>query len=94
MPATLEREKKTARIDLRLTPTQRSLFESAAFTRNESLNQWATAHLEEAARQDIESHKVTYLSDEDFDALLRSLEKSSLPPELQALLQETPVWEK
>lgn len=94
MARLMEREKKTARIDLRLTPSQRSLFENAAAARNETLNQWATAHLEEAARLDIESQHVTYLPDASFDALLHELENGTVPEQIQELLQQKYVWEK
>ena len=89
-----EREKKTARIDLRLTPRQRALFEAAASARDETLNHWAAAHLEEAAKIDIASQRTTYLSDAEFDALLRDLENGTPPEQIQALLQQDYVWEK
>ena len=94
MTPIIEREKKTARIDLRLTPRQRALFESAAATRNESLSQWATKHLEKSALIDIESGRTTYLSDADFDFLLHKLEDGTPPEQIQELLQQKYVWEK
>lgn len=43
---------------------------------------------------EINSSHITYLSDDDFDALLCSLENTDFPEKLEKLLQTTPVWEK
>lgn len=43
---------------------------------------------------EINSSHTTYLSDDDFDALLCSLENTDFPEKLEKLLQATPAWEK
>lgn len=83
---------KPRRMDIRLTANQRSMYERAASYRGQTLTQWATSHLDDAAEKDILSASTTYLSPEAFDDFCEMLE-APLPTAAQELLTRKPVWE-
>lgn len=89
MPAVAE---KQYRIDIRLTQPQRMSYEKAASLRGQTLTQWATSHLDESARHDIDEATTTMLSSEAFDAFCEMLDQP-MPKATQELLSRKPVWE-
>ena len=89
--ATLARQEKPFRMDIRLTQQQRELFERAAALKGMTLTQWSTWHLSDAARADIEDETTIRLSAKAFDSFVEALDAGA-PPELEALLAEEPSW--
>lgn len=89
MPQTLE---KPYRIDIRLTQPQRASYERAAALRGQTLTQWATVHLDESARRDIESATSTVLSHDAFESFCEMLD-APMPAATQHLLERKAVWE-
>lgn len=90
--ALMEKQDKTSRMDIRLTPSRRKNYEYAAALRGMTLTQWATSNLDESARRDIESARQTVLSSEAFDEFCEMLE-APMPQEALDLLARKPVWE-
>lgn len=86
-----KKEERTSRMDMRLTASERSQFERAAATRGMSLTQWATTHLVDASRQDIEDAITTRLSAEAFETFSAALDEP-LPEVMQDLLTKKPIW--
>ena len=89
MPATAE---KQYRMDIRLTQSQRANYERAASLRGQTLTQWATSHLDDNARRDIDAATTTVLSPEAFDAFCAMLD-APMPQAAQDLLARKAVWE-
>ena len=92
MPVVAEKQEKQYRMDIRLTQPQRLNYERAASLRGQTLTQWATAHLDESARRDIDEAMTTALSPEAFDAFCAMLD-APMPEAAQNLLARKPVWE-
>ena len=92
MPVAAEKEEKNSRMDLRLTYGQRSAYEKAASLKGQTLTQWSVAHLDEAARYDIEQARVTALSDNEFELFCQALDES-MPKAAQDLLARDEIWE-
>lgn len=92
MPVAAEKEEKNSRMDLRLTHSQRSAYEKAASLRGQTLTQWSVAHLDEAARYDIEQARLTVLSDNEFELFCHALDES-MPKAAQDLLARDEIWE-
>ena len=90
--ATLEKTEKRFRMDIRLTQSQRSSYERAAALRGQTLTQWATSHLDESARRDIDEASMTLLSQEAFDSFCEMLE-NPMPQAARDLLARKAVWE-
>lgn len=82
---------KRERIDVRLTQAQRALYEKAAALRGQTLTQWATGHLDESARSDIEAASTTMLGAEAFETFCALLEEP-VPEPARALLARPAVW--
>lgn len=91
-PALTEKQDKTSRMDIRLTPSRRKNYEYAAALRGMTLTQWATSNLDENARRDIESARRTVLSSEAFDEFCEMLD-APVPQAALDLLARKPVWE-
>lgn len=89
MPALAE---KPYRMDIRLTQPQRMSYERAASLRGQTLSQWATLHLDESARRDIDEATTTVLAPDAFDAFCRMLDEP-VPAAAQELMTRRPVWE-
>ncbi len=89
MPAVAE---KSYRMDIRLTQPQRMNYERAASLCGQTLTQWATSHLDESARHDIDEATTTVLSSEAFGAFCEILD-APMPKAAQELLSRKPVWE-
>lgn len=65
---------KTSRLDTRVTPEQRALFERAAALGNfSSLTEFLTAAAEKEAREIIEHHEKMYLSQVDTELFINLL---------------------
>lgn len=92
MPVVAEKKEKQYRMDIRLTQPQRLSYERAASLRGQTLTQWATLHLDESARRDIDEAMTTSLSPEAFDAFCAMLD-APMPEAAQNLLARKPVWE-
>jgi len=92
MATTALSNRKTSRLDMRLTPEQRKEIEYAAGLKGMSLTQWAVQSLLASARRDVEEETTTRLSMEAFDEFARALGQG-MPQEAQDLLARKPVWE-
>lgn len=92
MPALVEKQEKQCRMDVRLTQSQRDVYERAAALKGQSLTQWATTHLDENARLDIDAATTTVLFPEAFDAFCAMLD-APMPAPVQELLDRKAVWE-
>lgn len=92
VPALMEKKDKQCRMDVRLTQSQRAAYERAASLKGQTLTQWATAHLDESARRDIETATTTVLSGSSFDEFCAMLD-APMPKAVQDLLSRKAVWE-
>lgn len=86
--ATIE---KRCRMDLRLTQPQRLSYERAAALKGQTLSQWSTSKLDEAARRDIEEATATALSSETFDSFCKMLDEP-MPKAARDLLAREEIW--
>lgn len=91
--ATLTKQAKNSRFDMRMTADQRQEIERAAAIKGKSLTQWALDSLLSSARRDIEEETTTHLSQEQFEKLSAALSEP-MPAATQALLQRTPIWDQ
>lgn len=82
---------RSARMDVRLAASQRAEYECAAALRGQNLTQWATSHLDECAKRDIETATTTMLPAKQFDAFVEALE-GPLPEAMRELLASEPQW--
>ncbi len=82
---------KPCRMDLRLTESQRRSYERAAALKGQTLSQWSTGRLDEAARRDIEEACVTRLSAEAFDSFCEMLD-APMPKAACDLLKREDMW--
>lgn len=73
--ATLEKERRTSRIDLRMTDRQKSQIEDAARISGVSVSQWAIDRLLSCARKDIAEDRLVGLPAEAFDQFVNALEQ-------------------
>lgn len=88
MTATAE---KRCRMDLRLTELQRLSYERAAALKGQTLSQWSTSKLDEAARRDIDEATATILSAEAFDSFCAMLD-APMPEAARKLLAREEIW--
>lgn len=91
MPTPMEKRDKQCRMDVRLTQSQRAAYERAASLKGQTLTQWATSHLDENARRDIEAATTTALSEAAFDEFCAMLD-APMPKAMQDLLARKTVW--
>lgn len=91
--ATVAKQTKNSRFDMRMTADQRQEIERAAAIKGKSLTQWALDSLLSSARRDIEEETTTRLSQEQFEKLSAALEEP-MPAATQALLRRTPLWDQ
>lgn len=91
--ATYAPEKKTGRIDLRMTDEQRHQIDLAAAVNGMSVSQWCLGKLMESARRDIAEQGLMRLSSEAFDSFARLLEQDA-NPRFAELKNEATRWEK
>ena len=87
-----EKETKACRMSIRLAHPQHVSYEHAASLRGQAITQWATTHLDESARCDIDGMAITILPPEAFEIFCKMLE-SPVPKTTQDLLARKPVWE-
>ncbi len=92
MPTAAEKADKTYRMDIRLTQAQRASYERAASLRGQNLTQWATAHLDESAKRDIDDATCTLLSPEAFESFCKMLEQPA-PDAAKDLMARKALWE-
>ena len=92
MPAAMGRQEKQYRMDIRLTQPQRMSYERAATLRGQTLIQWATSHLDESAKRDIDAATTTTLGPEAFEAF-RAMLEAPMPEAARELLSRKVVWE-
>ena len=78
-------------MDIRLTQPQRMSYEWAASLRGQTLTQWATAHLDECARRDIDEAHTTRLSDKAFERFPALLDEP-MPEATRELLARKSIW--
>ena len=90
--ATIAKQPKSSRFDMRMTPDQRREVEQAAAIKGKSLTQWALDCLLESARRDIQDETTPRLSRESFQAFVEALDRP-MPEEAVLLLQKRPVWQ-
>lgn len=69
----------SARLDVRLEPETKRLAQQAAELRHQSLSQFVTSAITEAAQQVVVEHQVRELSRRDGELFLRLLEKPPRP---------------
>lgn len=89
--ATLAKNVKDSRFDMRMTREQRNEVERAAAIKGKSLTQWALDNLLAAAQRDIEEDRTTHLSAKAFDTFAEALDRP-MPDETIRLIQQKPVW--
>ena len=82
---------KQRRMDLRLTQAQRLSYEKAAALKGQTLSQWSTSKLDEAARRDIEEASLIKLSPEAFDSFCKMLDEP-MPKATRDLLAREEIW--
>lgn len=85
-------EKKTSRIDLRLTDEQKQQIEQAAHLKGTTLSQWIVTNLLDDARRTIMEQSLYRMSETAFDEFARSLEAPT-DSTFAALMQEKTIWE-
>ena len=91
MFSSVEKEKYDRKLNLRLTYTQFLAYKKAALLKGQTLTPWSVAHLDEAARYDIEQAKLTRLSERDFDLFCQALD-NPMPKSTQDLLARDEIW--
>lgn len=87
----IEDEEKQCRMDLRLMRSQRLSYERMAALKGQTLSQWSTSKLDEAARRDIEEASSTVLAAEAFDSFCRTLDEP-MPKAARDLLAREEIW--
>lgn len=85
------RERKTGRLDLRMTEEQRRQIDAAADINGMSVSQWSISRLMESARRDIAEQGLMRLSAESFDKFAQLLEEPP-SPEFEALRSRETRW--
>lgn len=86
-------EKKTGRLDLRMTEEQRREIDQAASINGMSVSQWSLKCLMDSARKEISEQGLMRLSAESFDAFAALLESESSAT-FERFRQETTRWER
>lgn len=81
---------KPCRMDLRLTGAQRASYEEAAL-KGQTLTQWSTSKLDEAAAADIEAARLTRLTGPAFEEFCAMLD-APLPESTRELLVREEIW--
>lgn len=81
---------KPCRMDLRLTGAQRASYEEAAALKGQTLTQWSTSKLDEAAA-DIEAAHLTRLTGPAFEEFCAMLD-APLPESTRELLAREEIW--
>lgn len=87
------REKKTSRLDLRMSEEQRDRIDEAARLNGMSVSQWSLSKLMESAREDIAQNNQIVLTSSSFDEFERLLE-GEVDPVFEKTRSRTTRWEK
>ena len=77
--ATAALDRKTSRLDLRMTDEQKRQIETAASLAGISISQWSLSHLLESAQKAITDQATIQLSAASFDEFARLLEQPPNP---------------
>ena len=85
-------QKKDARIDLRMTRSQKEELELAASMSGISMSQWVMENLLSCARETIAKSTRTVLDPERFDEFVAALDRP-MNPRLEAFANEKTIWE-
>jgi uncharacterized protein (DUF1778 family) len=83
---------RSARIEFRLHSDTKNLYETAAHLKRQTLTQWVTDILTDAAHKEIEASQKTCLPRKQFEAFADALDEP-LPQETQALLAKESPWD-
>lgn len=86
-------ERKTSRLDLRMTDEQKACIEEAASLCGQSVSQWSIGKLMNSATEDIAANRSMKLSDESFDLFVQALERP-VDPVFASFLQGKTQWEQ
>ena len=90
--ATATLDRKTSRLDLRLTDEQKRRIETAASLSGISVSQWSISHLLESAQQAIADQSTLRMTEEAFDAFAALLDEP-VEPDFASFLTEKTRWE-
>ena len=82
---------KQCRMNLRITQAQWLNYKKAAALKGQTLSQWSTTKLDEAARRDIEEANTTKLNPEAFDSFCKMLDEP-MPKAARDLLAREDMW--
>lgn len=85
-------EKKSSRLDLRMSDEQKRQIEEAAYINGMSVSQWSMARLMESARKDIAEQASMRLSAEAFDEFARMLDGPA-DPAFSELAEGSTRWD-
>jgi uncharacterized protein (DUF1778 family) len=88
--ATIER--KTGRLDLRLTPQEKQYIERAASIEGISVSAWSTSSLIRCAKEAIAADGLITLNVSAFDSLVDALEKPQ-NSKFKKFASEKTIWE-
>jgi uncharacterized protein (DUF1778 family) len=84
---------KNARLDLRMTATQRELIERAADVAGTTVTSFAVTRLVADAEQVVRQAKTIQLDDDEWDAFVQILDAPPAP-KFADLLSRTPAWDQ
>lgn len=87
--ANLEKERKAARLALRVEPSRKSAYEYAASINGKTVSQWMLANLDAAAERDVAAARTLRLPDEAF-ARICDMSDNPVPKELRELVDREP----
>ena len=85
-------DRKTSRLDLRMTDDQKRQIEAAARIDGVSVSQWSISHLLESARRAIADQSAMRLSSEAFDGFARLLDEPA-SSDFTAFAKGSTRWE-
>jgi uncharacterized protein (DUF1778 family) len=84
---------RTARIDLRMTPSAKSLLEKAAAVKHKTVSEFLLDHALSAAEETLSDRRVFLLDEQQWTDLNRQLEaRPAKNPELRKFLSRKPSW--
>lgn len=86
-------EKKTGRLDLRMTTDQRRQIDAAARLNGMTVSQWSLSRLMASARHDLAEQRLISLSTDAFDAFATLLDRESTSPAV-SLAAESTRWDR
>jgi uncharacterized protein (DUF1778 family) len=78
MPTTAHKERRTARLEQRMAPSEKALIEHAAALQGMNPSEFVVAHSISAARETINRLETTRLAREDRTAFLKAFEDEAV----------------